>query len=100
MDGVEVIHGLRGWTQVPIIILSARDRQGDKVHAVDAGADDYVTKPFGMDELLARVRASLRRAHPGRGIMPHPNRRPPAWRRAFCPARLPKPPVAARGPPP
>jgi two-component system KDP operon response regulator KdpE len=64
MDGVEVIHGLRGWTQVPIIILSARDRQGDKVQGLDAGADDYLTKPFGMEELLARVRASLRRAQP------------------------------------
>ncbi|HEY8654280.1 MAG TPA: response regulator [Dermatophilaceae bacterium] len=64
MDGVDVIHGLRGWTQVPIIILSARDGQGDKVDALDAGADDYLTKPFGMDELLARIRAALRRAQP------------------------------------
>jgi two-component system KDP operon response regulator KdpE len=64
MDGTEVIHGLRGWTRAPIIVLSARTHQGDKVDALDAGADDYVTKPFGMDELLARLRAALRRAGP------------------------------------
>lgn len=64
MDGVEVIQGLRGWTRVPIIILSARDAQDDKVDALDAGADDYLTKPFGMDELMARMRAALRRAQP------------------------------------
>ncbi len=64
MDGVEVVHGLRGWTSVPIIILSARDTQDDKVEALDAGADDYLTKPFGMNELLARIRAALRRAQP------------------------------------
>jgi two-component system KDP operon response regulator KdpE len=64
MDGTEVIHGLRGWTRAPIIVLSARTHQGDKVDALDAGADDYVTKPFGMDELLARLRAALRRASP------------------------------------
>ena len=64
MDGVEVVAGLRGWTTVPIIILSARDAQRDKVNALDVGADDYLTKPFGMDELLARVRAALRRAQP------------------------------------
>jgi len=62
MDGNEVVQGLRGWTRVPIIILSARDTQRDKVNALDAGADDYLTKPFGMDELLARMRAALRRA--------------------------------------
>jgi two-component system KDP operon response regulator KdpE len=61
MDGVEVIEGLRGWTQAPIIVLSARAGEPDKVIALDAGADDYVTKPFGMDELLARLRAALRR---------------------------------------
>jgi two-component system KDP operon response regulator KdpE len=62
MDGGEVIEGLRGWTQAPIVVLSARAEEPDKVSALDAGADDYVTKPFGMDELLARLRASLRRA--------------------------------------
>jgi two-component system KDP operon response regulator KdpE len=62
MDGTEVIRGLRGWCRAPIIVLSARAGQGDKVEALDAGADDYVTKPFGMDELLARLRAALRRA--------------------------------------
>jgi two-component system, OmpR family, KDP operon response regulator KdpE len=61
MDGVEVIEGLRGWTEAPIIVLSARSGEPDKVVALDAGADDYVTKPFGMDELLARLRAALRR---------------------------------------
>jgi two-component system KDP operon response regulator KdpE len=61
IDGVDVVHGLRGWCPAPIIVLSARETQTDKVAALDAGADDYVTKPFGMDELLARVRASLRR---------------------------------------
>ena len=61
MDGMEVGAGIRGWSVVPIIILSARDNQWDKVDALDAGADDYLTKPFGMDELLARIRASLRR---------------------------------------
>jgi two-component system KDP operon response regulator KdpE len=61
MDGSDVIRGLRGWTQVPIVVLSARPGQGDKVDALDAGADDYVTKPFGMDELLARIRAAVRR---------------------------------------
>ena len=64
MDGTEAIRGLRGWTSVPIIVLSVREREGDKVAALDAGADDYVTKPFGMDELLARLRASLRGAAP------------------------------------
>jgi two-component system KDP operon response regulator KdpE len=61
MDGVEVIGGLRGWTAVPIIVLSGRGDSADKVEALDAGADDYVTKPFGMDELLARMRAAARR---------------------------------------
>ena len=64
LDGTEVLEGLRGWTSVPIIVLSARDDQLQKVIALDLGADDYVTKPFGMDELLARVRAALRRATP------------------------------------
>jgi len=64
MDGQEVVRGLRGWTRVPIIILSARADEGEKVAALDAGADDYVAKPFGMDELMARLRAALRRALP------------------------------------
>ena len=64
MDGVEVIKGLRGWTRVPILVLSARHTSDEKVEALDAGADDYVTKPFGMDELLARLRAAVRRAAP------------------------------------
>ncbi|GAA1545880.1 response regulator [Actinomadura kijaniata] len=62
LDGVDVIRGLRGWTRVPIIVLSGRTDGGDKVDALDAGADDYVTKPFGVEELLARVRAVTRRA--------------------------------------
>ncbi|WP_433469500.1 response regulator [Spirillospora sp. CA-128828] len=64
MDGTEVIRGLRGWLSAPIIVLSARHASADKVAALDAGADDYVTKPFGMDELLARLRAAIRRAAP------------------------------------
>ena len=62
MDGTEVIAGLRGWTDVPILVLSGRTDSADKVDALDAGADDYVTKPFGMDELLARLRAMTRRS--------------------------------------
>jgi two-component system, OmpR family, KDP operon response regulator KdpE len=61
LDGVDVIAGLRGWTAVPILVLSGRSDSIDKVDALDAGADDYVTKPFGMDELMARLRAMLRR---------------------------------------
>jgi two-component system, OmpR family, KDP operon response regulator KdpE len=64
MDGVRVVEGVRGWSTVPIIVLSARHGEREKVLALDAGADDYVTKPFGMDELLARVRAALRRRAP------------------------------------
>jgi two-component system KDP operon response regulator KdpE len=64
LDGVEVIGGLRGWTSVPILVLSGRSDSTDKVQALDAGADDYVTKPFGMDELLARLRAMSRRGVP------------------------------------
>ncbi|MEU4728527.1 response regulator [Streptomyces sp. NPDC023588] len=67
MDGIEVIKGLRGWTRVPILVLSARHTSDEKVEALDAGADDYVTKPFGMDELLARLRAAVRRAEPPAG---------------------------------
>ena len=62
IDGIDVIRGLRGWSAVPIIVLSARDGDPSKVAALDAGADDYVTKPFGIGELLARVRAALRHA--------------------------------------
>ncbi|MCX4834575.1 response regulator transcription factor [Streptomyces sp. NBC_01016] len=61
MDGVDVIKGLRAWTRVPIMVLSARRASEEKVAALDAGADDYVTKPFSMDELLARLRAAVRR---------------------------------------
>lgn len=61
LDGIDVIHGLRGWTTIPIIVLSGRAGNQDKIDALDAGADDYVTKPFGIDELLARVRAVARR---------------------------------------
>jgi len=64
IDGIEVIRGLRGWSTVPIIVLSVREAERDKVAALDAGADDYITKPFGMDELLARLRAALRRKIP------------------------------------
>jgi len=64
MDGADVIRGLRGWSTVPIIVLSGRAGGTDKVEALDAGADDYVTKPFGVDELLARIRAVTRRAQP------------------------------------
>ena len=62
---LDVVRGLRAWSTVPIIVLSVRDAEADKVAALDAGADDYVTKPFGMDELLARLRAALRRRSPG-----------------------------------
>ncbi len=80
LDGLDVIHGLRGWTEAPIIVLSGRADSTDKVEALDAGADDYVTKPFAMDELLARMRAvtqaswyrGRRAASPARG----PRRRP------------------------
>ena len=64
MDGTEVIGGVRGWTSIPIIVLSVWGQESQKVAALDAGADDYVTKPFGMDELLARLRAAIRRASP------------------------------------
>ena len=60
LDGVEVIHGLRGWTKAPIIVLSGRADSTDKVEALDAGADDYITKPFGVEELLARMRVAVR----------------------------------------
>ena len=62
LDGVEVTRVLREWTSIPIVVLSVRDRESDKVAALDAGADDFLTKPFGLNELTARLRASLRRA--------------------------------------
>jgi two-component system KDP operon response regulator KdpE len=65
LNGIEVIEGLRGWTQVPILVVSGRTDAADKVAALDAGADDYVTKPFSVDELLARVRALTRRLPAG-----------------------------------
>jgi two-component system KDP operon response regulator KdpE len=65
-DGIDLIRSIRGWSVAPILVLSARTREAEKVVALDAGADDYVTKPFGTDELLARIRAALRRA-PGDG---------------------------------
>jgi two-component system, OmpR family, KDP operon response regulator KdpE len=65
MDGNEVIAGLRGWTKVPIVVLSARQHGEDKVEALDLGADDYVTKPFAMNELMARLRAAVRRGQEG-----------------------------------
>lgn len=68
VDGIEVARRLREWTEVPIIVLSARGREQDKVQALDAGADDYLTKPFGVKELLARIRVALR--HSGRGKEP------------------------------
>jgi two-component system KDP operon response regulator KdpE len=64
ISGVDVLRDLRGWSHVPVIVLSARHGSDDKVEALDVGADDYVTKPFGVDELLARVRAAVRRAAP------------------------------------
>jgi two-component system KDP operon response regulator KdpE len=63
LDGIEVIRGLRGWMEAPILVLSGRTDSTDKVEALDAGADDYLTKPFGIDELLARMRAVLRRSN-------------------------------------
>ena len=61
-DGIEIARGIREWSRVPIIVISARGREADKVEALDAGADDYLTKPFGVNELLARIRVALRRA--------------------------------------
>jgi two-component system KDP operon response regulator KdpE len=68
IDGIQVVHDLRGWSRMPIIVLSARHQSVSKVEALDAGADDYLTKPFGMDELLARIRAALRRVAPDDGL--------------------------------
>ena len=70
MDGIQVIRGLRGWCPATIIVLSARETQTDKVSALDSGADDYMTKPFGMDELLARIRAAMRRVVPNTTAQP------------------------------
>jgi two-component system, OmpR family, KDP operon response regulator KdpE len=70
MDGIEVIRRVRSWSSVPIIVLSVREAQADKVAALDAGADDFVTKPFGMDELQARIRAVMRRKAPAEAELP------------------------------
>jgi two-component system KDP operon response regulator KdpE len=70
IDGVGVVQALRGWTSVPIIVLSARLTEQSKISALDAGADDYVTKPFAMGELLARIRAGLRRGTPAADHLP------------------------------
>lgn len=70
LDGAEVIRRLRGWSDVPVIVLSVRERQADKIDALEAGADDYVTKPFDIDELVARIRAILRRAQGERNDHP------------------------------
>jgi two-component system KDP operon response regulator KdpE len=70
LDGVAVIEGVRGWSQLPIVVLSARHDSDDKVLALDAGADDYLTKPFGMAELLARLRAAVRRSAPEDDVDP------------------------------
>jgi two-component system KDP operon response regulator KdpE len=67
MDGIEVTRNVRGWSKVPIIVLSARDREQDKIAALDAGADDYLTKPFGVGELMARIRVALRHLSPEAG---------------------------------
>jgi two-component system KDP operon response regulator KdpE len=64
IDGLDVLRGLRAWTEAPVVVLSAREAEHTKVEALDAGADDYVTKPFGMDELVARLRAVQRRRAP------------------------------------
>ncbi|NLG45738.1 response regulator [Gordonia sp. (in: high G+C Gram-positive bacteria)] len=72
MDGFTVLDGLRGWTAVPVIVLSARTDAADKVQALDAGADDYVTKPFGMEEFLARLRAAIRRGSASAGPPENP----------------------------
>ena len=69
MDGVEIIHKVRGWSMVPIVVVSARSEDQDKVEALDAGADDYLTKPFSIDELLARLRVALRRSRAEEGAV-------------------------------
>ena len=72
MSGIEVLAGLRGWTSTPVIVLSARTDAIDKIQALDAGADDYVTKPFGMEEFLARLRATARRGAAAASEPPEP----------------------------
>ncbi|MFT4126948.1 MAG: response regulator [Gordonia sp. (in: high G+C Gram-positive bacteria)] len=72
MDGRTVLDGLRGWTDAPVIVLSARSDAADKVGALDAGADDYITKPFGMEEFIARLRAALRRSATAGASAPNP----------------------------
>ena len=72
IDGIQVLQGIRGWSPIPVIVLSARSTSAEKVEALDAGADDYVTKPFGMAELLARVRAAVRRGAPTTGEVREP----------------------------
>ena len=69
MDGIEVIHSIRRWSNVPIIVISARTQEKEKVEALDAGADDYITKPFGTPELMARIRTALRRSSLNGGMM-------------------------------
>ena len=69
MDGIEVIHSIRKWSNVPIIVISARTQEREKVEALDAGADDYITKPFGTPELMARIRTALRRSSLNGGMM-------------------------------
>lgn len=66
-DGIDLTRELRGWTKTPIVVISARGQEADKVNALDAGADDYLTKPFGVNELLARIRVALRHANQARG---------------------------------
>ena len=72
-DGLDLIRDVRGWSNVPIVVLSARSDEADKIAALDAGADDYLTKPFGVGELLARVRANLRRPRSAGGDATHPD---------------------------
>jgi two-component system KDP operon response regulator KdpE len=96
LDGIEVARQLREWSRVPVIVLSARGREDDKVAALDAGADDYLTKPFGVNELLARLRVALRHAaslaHPAEPILELPGLRIDFARRevsaAGCEVRL------------
>lgn len=68
MDGIDVIHNIREWSSIPIIVISARTQEKEKVEALDAGADDYITKPFGTPELMARIRTALRRSSLNSGV--------------------------------